>query len=151
RAAAAGAVDALSVRRGHGPDVAGHGAADQWRAVGGVRAALPRHPVRPGVHRPPAGLVPGRVDGRARVRGDRFLRPGVAAGHRPGRARRRPALADRRPPAAPLPRAGRRMSRLRAAVALLAAAVACVLLFAAWLHPRVVSAWLGAWTTALCG
>lgn len=43
------------------------------------------------------------------------------------------------------------MSRLRAAVALLAAAVACVLLFAAWLHPRVVSAWLGAWTPALCG
>ncbi|WP_255416929.1 hypothetical protein [Pseudoxanthomonas sp. SGNA-20] len=43
------------------------------------------------------------------------------------------------------------MSRLRAAAALPAAAVACVLLFAAWLHPRVVAAGLGAWTTALCG
>jgi len=46
------------------------------------------------------------------------------------------------------------MKPLRATVAFLSALLmvaACTSLFAAWLHPRVVAAWLGAWTTALCG
>ena len=46
------------------------------------------------------------------------------------------------------------MKPFRATAAVLAMATAfaaCVALFAAWLHPRVVAAWLGAWTTALCG
>ncbi len=47
-----------------------------------------------------------------------------------------------------MPQSGRQSGLFRPS---LAAAVACVLLFAAWLHPRVVAAWLGAWTTALCG
>ncbi|WP_155953187.1 hypothetical protein [Pseudoxanthomonas suwonensis] len=46
------------------------------------------------------------------------------------------------------------MKRFRATVAFLSAfltVAACAALFAAWLHPRVVAAWLGAWITALCG